>query len=104
MTTWLNAPDASGLWWVRRDDHRDVVLQVDVGPDDVWINRGGEGWCSIAEYAGARWCRVATPERVEAVESALREVCDALGIDRPAARRALAVLCGATVAGERGSR
>lgn len=62
MTTWRDAPDASGLWWVRREDHRDVVLQVDVDADGVWINRGGEGWCSVAEYVGAQWCRVVTPD------------------------------------------
>lgn len=111
MTTWRDAPDASGLWWVRREDHRDVVLQVVVDADGVWINRGGEGWCGAAEYDGARWSRVVTPDthaeivrerdyyreraavhhrrgdesrhvaamlrrRVEALESALREVID----------------------------
>lgn len=114
MTTWQDAPDASGLWWVRREDHRDDVLHVDVDPDGVWINRGGEGWCSIAEYPGAQWCRVATPERVEALESALREAALWVGVipfgeERTAkmlAAKAHAadVLCGATVTGERGSR
>lgn len=126
MSTWRDAPDASGLWWVRHEDHWDVVVQVDVSPDGVWINRGGEGWCSAAEYAGAQWCRVATPDRVEALESALREVCEAVSLrmewsvcplcgHRPEHEgathaafcpvgRALAVLRGATVAGERGSR
>ena len=54
MSTWQDAPDAPGLWWVRREDHRDDVLQVDIGPDGAWVNRGGEGWCGVAEYAGAR--------------------------------------------------
>lgn len=160
MSTWQNAPEASGLWWVRREDHRDDVLQVDVDADDVWINRGGEGWCSIAEYAGAQWCRVVAPDvhaeivrerdhyreraaehhrrgdearheaatlrdRVAALESTLREACEtwrsrdgaptwckrcgaawddeAHGHGCPVGR-ALAVLRGATVAGERGSR
>lgn len=99
MSTWQDRPDAPGLWWVRREDHQDTVVAVDASPEGVWINRGGEGWCdAAAEYAGAQWCRVVAPERVEALESALREVCDALGIDRPAARRALAVLRGTTVA------
>lgn len=127
MTTWRDAPDASGLWWVRREGQPDDVLQVDVDADGVWINRGGEGWCSVAEYDGARWCRVVTPERVEALESALRDVCEshrsrmdpdddnwcrhcgahwiheAHGHGCPVGR-ALAVLRGTTVAGERGSR
>ena len=111
MTTWRNAPDASGLWWVRREGQPDDVLRVDIDADGVWINRGGEGWCSTAEYDGARWSRVVTPDthaeivrerdhyreraaehhrrgdearheaatlrrRVEALESALREVCE----------------------------
>ena len=134
MSTWQDAPDASGMWWVRREDDRDVVLQVDVGADGVWINRGGEGWCSIAEYPGAKWCRVTHPDRVEALEVALRQVCEAHRaelIGPPghagaacdwcypgggAARmwpcasvdcpvgRGFAALLGATVAGERGSR
>lgn len=62
MSTWQDRPDASGLWWVRREDHRDTVVHVDASPEGVWINRGGEGWCSVAEYDGAQWCRVVTPD------------------------------------------
>ena len=76
MSTWQDRPDASGLWWVRREDHRDTVVHVDASPEGVWINRGGEGWCSVAEYAGAQWCRVVTPERVEALESALLDLAE----------------------------
>jgi hypothetical protein len=112
VSTWQDRPDASGLWWVRREDHRDTVVHVDASPEGVWINRGGEGWCSVAEYDGAQWCRVVAPDthaeivrerdhyreraaehhrrgdearheaatlrrRLEALESAMREVCDA---------------------------
>lgn len=71
MTTWQDAPDAPGLWWVRREGEPDDVRRVDID-GGVWINRGGEGWCTIAGYPGAQWCRVATPDRVAALEAAMR--------------------------------
>lgn len=118
MTTWRDAPDASGLWWVRREGQPDDVLRVDIDADDVWINRGGDGWCSVAEYVGAQWCRVVTPDthaeivrerdhyRERAAEHHRRG--DEARHEVAALRRRVealeSVLRGATVAGERGSR
>lgn len=77
MSAWRDAPDAAGLWWVLCEGEAKTVRRVDIDADGVWVNRGGEGWCALADYPGARWCRAATPDRVEALESALREVCEA---------------------------
>ena len=76
MTTWRDAPTHRGCGGCAARAAARRRAQVDVDADGVWINRGGEGWCSVAEYDGARWCRVVTPERVEALESALRDVCE----------------------------
>lgn len=125
MTTWLNAPDAAGLWWVRCEGQPDDVLRAYVDADGVMLRDEDGDWHTLARYPRARWSRVVTPERVEALESALREACetwrsrdgaptwckrcgdawddDAHGHGCPVGR-ALAVLRGATVAGERGSR
>lgn len=120
---WQDAPDASGLWWVRREGQPDDVLRVTrLDEHAVWINGT---LCTLDAIRGWRWCRVAHPDRVEALESALRSVIGneadtttpwcarcCLEWDDPHhdkdgwchIGRALAVLRGATVAGERGSR
>lgn len=121
MSTWQDAPDASGLWWVRREGQRDDVLRVTrLDEHAVWISGT---LFTLDAIRGWRWCRVVTPDRVEALESALREVCEMVREPRGKrdwcetcgsiwtahggrcpVGRALAVLRGATVAGERGSR
>lgn len=164
MTTWLNAPDASGLWWVRRYGQRDDVLCVTrLDEHAVWISgtlHTRDTLCTRDTLRGWQWCRVVAPDvhaeivrerdhyreraaehhrrgdearheaatlrdRVAALESTLREACEtwrsrdgaptwckrcgaawddeAHGHGCPVGR-ALAVLRGATVAGERGSR
>lgn len=124
MSTWQDAPDASGLWWVRREGQSDDVLRVTrLDEHAVWINGT---LCTPNMTRGWRWCRVVTPDRVEALESALREVieahrsrmdpdddnwcrrCGAHWIHEEHGHgcpvgRALAVLREATVASERGS-
>jgi len=106
MSTWQDAPDASGLWWVRREGQPDDVLRVTrLDEHAVWISGT---LCTPDMIRGWQWCRVVTPERVEALESALREVCEWVGFlpfggERTskmfaAKARALAVLRGATVA------
>lgn len=93
MTIWRDAPDASGMWWVRRDGQPDDVLRVTrLDEHAVWI---GGTLCTSDMIRGWQWCRVVTPERVEALESALRDVVDAYemeDVDRPSARYAVAVL------------
>ena len=71
MSVWHDAPDASGMWWVRREGQPDDVLRVTrLDEHAVWIHGT---LCTSDMIRGWQWCRVLTPERVEALESALRD-------------------------------
>ena len=57
MSTWQDAPDASGLWWVRREGQPDDVLRVTrLDEHAVWISGTR---CTLDAIRGWRWCRCA---------------------------------------------
>lgn len=62
MSTWQDAPDASGLWWVRREGKPDDVLRVCVDADGVMLRDEDGDWHTLARYPNARWCRVVVPD------------------------------------------